>query len=398
MSGPEHVVPQARPPPAPDDWRWAALESEPASWTMPEFRQLAVNAVEAGASDITIQTDQPVTMQIAGRQMATTRRPLTGSEATTLLTSMYASASAPSLLAQLRVLDFSWEIFTARASRRRFRVNATAILARRGGNGVEVSLRAMPDRTPPPEEVGLTDELCELLSPASGLVVVAGATGQGKSTTLAALVGRHLASSRAVKIVDIQAPIEFTYSDLQTASSGSSIGQSEVGIHVETFAAGVRSALRRSPDIIVIGEVRDPETARAAIDAALTGHLVYTTLHAGDVPEIFHRLAALLSAGTGTASTASADILHTFRAGLAQRLLRSAASLGRLPVREIAVIDSDLRDTLRAAHPEQWPATIASELAEAPPGQQSRRPFTADITALCEAGQISATEAGLYLQ
>lgn len=397
MSSPECMAAQPRRPPSADDWFWAALEAEPSSWTLDDFMQLAVNAVEAGASDITFQTDQPVTLQLAGRQLAATRRPLTGAEVYRLVTGMYASASVPNLLAQLRVLDFSWEIRVARNVRRRFRVNATAILARRGGNGVEVSLRALPDVTPTPEEVGLPEELCRLLSPASGLVVVAGATGQGKSTTLAALVGRHLGAPRAVKIVDIQAPIEFTYSDLRNLESGSSIGQSEVGIHVGSFAAGVRSALRRSPDIIMIGEVRDPETARAAVDAALTGHLVYTTLHAGDVPEIFHRLVALLSAGSGTVQTATVDVLHTFRAGIAQRLLRSAAALRRRPVREIAVVDPDLRAALRSTDPERWPAVIARELDAAPPGTPGRRPFRADIAALLESGEIDAGEAGLHL-
>ena len=367
---------------------------------MDHFRQLAVNAAHHSTSDITVQTDRPVTVQIAGRQMAATRRPLTQSEVQTMLTGMYASGSAPSLLAQLRVLDFSWEVSTSRARRLRFRVNATAILARRGGNGVEISMRALPDRTPSPADVGLAEPLCEMLSPPSGLVVVAGATGQGKSTTLAALIGRHIAHARAVKIVDIQAPIEFTYSDLQTAETASSIGQSEVGIHVESFAAGVRSALRRSPDIIMIGEVRDWETARAAVDAALTGHLVLTTLHAGDVPEIFHRLAALLAAGPGTQETATVDILQTLRAGMAQRLLPTSHQLGRAPIREVVILDTELRRKLRKTHPEQWPAAMAAELAEQDPDNPPvhRRPFQADLRALQAQGMITAEQVQLHLQ
>ena len=400
MTAQPHTTPQERPPPATDDRFWPALATEPAAWTIDSFRQLAANAAHLKTSDITVQTDRPVTIQLAGRQMAATRRPLTQSEVQTLLTTMYASGSAPSLLAQLRVLDFSWEVSLGRGHRLRFRVNATAILARRGGNGVEISLRALPDRTPTPADVGLAEPLCELLSPPSGLVVVAGATGQGKSTTLAALIGRHIAHSRAVKIIDIQAPIEFTYSDLQTAETASSIGQSEVGIHVASFADGVRSALRRSPDIIMIGEVRDWETARAAVDAALTGHLVYTTLHAGDVPEIFHRLAALLAAGPGTQATATVDILQTLRAGLAQRLLTTSHKLARAPIREVVILDTELRRTLRKTHPNEWPAAMAAELnaqdASNPP--VARRPFRADLQALLDQGMITADQVQLHLQ
>ena len=398
MSRRLHIRPQVRPSPTPGSAFWPALEAEPANYNLSDFSQLAINSVAAGASDLTLQSDQPVTIQIAGRQLAAVRRPLTGTEAGQLLIGMYGASSAPNLLARRQVLDFSWEIDESRTVRRRFRVNATGILGRRDSEGVEISLRVLPDRTPTAAEVGLADETCRLLSPPSGLVIVAGATGAGKSTTLAALVRRHLASGDPVKIVDLQAPIEFTYSDLRHTSPASSIGQSEVGIHIGSFSDGVRSALRRSPDIIVIGEVRDAETARSAVDAALTGHLVYTTLHAGDVPEIFRRLQALLTAGTGTQQAAAADILHTFRAGMAQRLLRSAKTMERLPIREIVVMDSGIHGNLRSEPPESWPVVISRALDEAPTGGAGLRPFSVDAAALLAAGQVDAAEADPFLR
>ncbi len=398
MTAAVHNPPQDRPAPDAGSAFWPGLEAEPANYTLADFRQLTVNCVAAGASDITMQSEHPVTVQIAGRQVAAVRRPLTTGEASQILIGMYGSASATTLLSARQVLDFSWEIDESREVRRRFRVNATAILGRRDSQGVEVSLRVLPDTTPSPGGIGIPDDLCALLSPPNGLVVVAGATGAGKSTTLAALVHRHLVSGDAVKIVDIQAPIEFTYSDLRHVSPASSIGQSEVGTHVESFAKGVRSALRRSPDIIMIGEVRDPETARAAVDAALTGHLVYTTIHAGDVPEVLRRLQALLVAGTGTQEAAAADILHTFRAGVAQRLLRAASTLGRRPIREIAVIDSGLHRTLQAEPPETWPVVISRAIAAAPDGSAGLRPFSVDARRLVASGEINAAEAGPFLR
>ncbi len=372
--------PQRRPPPDPARDRWSALETEPAVYTPGDLRQLAVNCVAAGASDLTLQTDQPPRCQISGRRFQIGIRPLTPSEIDGLLTFVYASESASALLAARHILDFSWEVPVTRRRRQRFRVNATGILSQRGGRGTEISLRALPSVTPTLDDVGLDAALWPLLSPPDGLVIVAGATGQGKSTTLAALVRQHM-TERRVKIIDVQAPIEFNYSDLPAAArAGSSIGQSEVGMHVESFAAGVRSALRRSPDIVVIGEVRDSETARAAVDAAMTGHLVYTTLHAGDVPEIFRRLAALLAAEGGR-KAAAVDILQTFRAGVAQRLA-AASGLDRHPLREVAALVPALRSELANLPAETWPERLRRALAAATPSDTHLRPFAVDLAAL----------------
>lgn len=389
-----HFPPQDRPPPPEDGREWAALASEPAVLYPDDFRQLAVNCAAAGASDLTLQTDQPVRCRIGSALLRVFRRDLSQAEISGLLRHMYGSDAAQTLLASRRVLDFSWEIPVDRARRSRWRVNATAILSRRGGAGAELSLRSLPSATPTLEDVGLPDAVWPLLSPPSGLVIVAGATGQGKSTTLAALVRRHLTGS-PVKIVDIEAPIEFTYGDIRT-HAGSSIGQSEVGVHIPEFADGVRSALRRSPDIVMIGEVRDRETAEAAVEAALTGHLVYTTLHAGDGPEVFRRLHALLD--RRGAEAASVDILQTFRAAVAQRLLPAAGGLGRHPAREICVMDPELRELMGRAPPEKWPSLLADRLREAPASSPSLRPFARDVRDLLDAGLISAAAAQPFLR
>ena len=394
MNAVAYITPQDRPPPSGRDEFWQALDPEPPVHDLASFSQLAVNCVAAGASDLTLQTDQPVRCQVGPHQLRVTRRPYSPTEIDKLLVEAYGSAGGPTLIAARRVLDFSWQIPRGRGEFQRFRVNATGVLARRGGNGLELTFRALPAATPSLDDVGLDPELWPLLSPPSGLVVVAGATGQGKSTTLAALIRQHMTEAQ-VKIVDIQAPIEFTYSDLSPdIRNGSSLGQSEVGTHIETFAEGVRSALRRSPDIVVIGEVRDSETARAAVDAAMTGHLVYTTVHSGDVPEIFRRLQALLSGASGE-RTAATDILQTFRAGIAQRLLPSVDGLGRHPVREIAILDGDLRRRLAASDPDKWPSLIGRALHGAGGDSANLRPFGRDVRPLLAEGRISPDTAAV---
>ena len=394
MNSVAYVTPQERPPPSGEDVFWPALDPEPPVHDLASFSQLAINCVEAGASDLTLQTDQPVRCQVGPRQLRVTRRPYSPTEIDKLLVEAYGSAGGPTLIAARRVLDFSWQIPRGRGEFQRFRVNATGVLARRGGKGVEMTFRALPAATPALEDVRLDQALWPLLSPPSGLVIVAGATGQGKSTTLAALIRQHMTEAQ-VKVVDIQAPIEFTYSDLSPdVRNGSSLGQSEVGTHIETFAEGVRSALRRSPDIVVIGEVRDSETARAAVDAAMTGHLVYTTVHAGDVPEIFRRLQALLSTASGE-RTAATDILQTFRAGIAQRLLPAVDGLGRHPVREIAVLDGDLRHQLAASGPDRWPPLVGRALGEAREDSLKLKPFSRDVRSLLAEGRISRETAAV---
>ncbi|MCY4006706.1 MAG: ATPase, T2SS/T4P/T4SS family [Rhodobacteraceae bacterium] len=382
--------PQDRPRPDTTQEYWAALDPEPPLYDVAALRQFVVNAVTAGASDVTLQTDQPPRCEIAGRQFRAGRRPLTPTEMETILIALYGAASAPTLLAGRKVLDFSWSIALSRSVTQRFRVNATGILARRGGAGIEITARALPRETPTLEQVGIPPDLLPLLSPPSGMVIVAGATGQGKSTTLAAILREQFV--RRVKIVDIQAPIEFAFTDIDTATrGGSSLGQSEVGTHIESFADGVRSALRRAPDILVIGEIRDSETARAAVDAAMTGHLVYTTIHAGDVPEIFRRFQALLATESGERN-AAVDILQTFKVGVAQRLLRSAVGLNRYPVREMAVLAGDLRRTLTDSPPDQWPAISRRFLSSAEPGNPALRPYSRDLARLRADGRVSEEE------
>ncbi len=384
------TTPQDRPAPNPQSEFWPALHPEPPLFDETAVRQLVVNAVAAGASDVTLQTDQPPRCEIAGRQFRAGRRPLSPSEMDTLLIAIYGSAAAPTLLAARKILDFSWSVSTSRTVTQRFRVNATGILPGRGGTGCEITARALPQETPTLERVGIAADLLPLLSPPSGMVIVAGATGQGKSTTLAAILREQMA--RRVKIIDIQAPIEFTYSDIDSATQGStSLGQSEVGTHIESFADGVRSALRRAPDILVIGETRDSETARAAVDAAMTGHLVYTTIHAGDVPEIFRRFQALLATVSGERN-AAVDLLQTFRVGVAQRLLRSTVGLNRYPVREVAVLAGDLRRALIAAPPDEWPSIARRFLSSARPDSPALRPYSRDLDRLRVEGLVSEDE------
>jgi twitching motility protein PilT len=168
-----------------------------------------------------------------------------------------------------------------------FRVNLFRHLGRLGA-----ALRPIKSDVPALEELGLPAErLREWSSRESGLVLVTGATHSGKSTTLASCL-KWINETRQAHLVTIEDPIEYV---LRPASS--LITQREVGGDTDSFASGLRSALRQSPDIIMLGEIRDMETARVALQACETGHLVLTTLHSADVAETLERLIAMFPPG-----------------------------------------------------------------------------------------------------
>ena len=179
----------------------------------------------------------------------------------------------------VRDLDLSW----ASNDGHRFRVNLFRQLGRLGA-----ALRPIKTDILPLEQTGVpVERLKDWCSRSSGLVLVTGGTGSGKSTTLASCLN-WINQTYAKHIVSIEDPIEYLLK-----SDRSVVTQREVGSDTDSFLTGLRSALRQSPDVILIGEIRDAETARIALQAAETGHLVLSTLHCSDVTETVERLVAL---------------------------------------------------------------------------------------------------------
>ncbi|BET66159.1 type IV pilus twitching motility protein PilT [Opitutales bacterium ASA1] len=179
-----------------------------------------------------------------------------------------------------------------------FRINAFV-----DRDGPAAVVRVLPRSVPPPWQIGFPDERVwrEIVSAQQGLVIVTGVTGSGKSTTIASLLG-EINRTRPVRIVTLEDPIEYVLADDRAM-----ISQRQVGMHVASFADGLRSSLREDPDVIFVGEMRDRETAGLALTAAETGHLVFSTLHTRDTrgaltrivdlfpPERFKELCAQLS-------------------------------------------------------------------------------------------------------
>jgi twitching motility protein PilT len=229
----------------------------------------------------------------------------------------------PDLREQLAVRQRSVDFTTALYSKR-FRVN----IALAQGE-LFASLRPLPDSPPAPSEVGLTSQTIKLVtSLREGLILISGPTGSGKTTTIACLV-EAINQSHQHKIVTIEDPVEFVFSGKQ-----SEIIQREVGVDVESYSTGLREALRQNPDVIVVGEIRNAETAMVALQAAETGHLVIGSMHARSVVETVTRF-VLLAAERGPEEIRY--VLGTAMRMIAnQRLLRKRQG-GRVVVREICV-------------------------------------------------------------
>lgn len=345
-------------PPDPNAPDVTILKDEPNRFDsdLTAFDHFLVGAAMKGASDINISADLRMRVQMHGDQKLATKRRLLITEVQAMLAHLWSANDAMSLVSAGRPLDFSYEKKIDRKRSQRFRVNATGE-QRFGTNGVQITLRALPDTTPTLDDVVLEEELRDRLEPASGIIVVAGATGHGKSTTMAAMTRCHLVNrARSRKIVDLQAPIEYTFRDINTdaADVASFISQSEIGVgrNIPTFADGVRAAMRRAPAVINVGESRDRESMEACIEACLTGHLVNTTTHAGSIAEALRRMAFLFPPEEQEAR--SFDLMTSLNLIIWQRLVKTADGKGRVALREYLVFDRQVRERFLNVPPLEW--------------------------------------------
>jgi twitching motility protein PilT len=204
----------------------------------------------------------------------------------------------------------------------RFRVN----ICRQRGT-FSVVLRVVPFTIPTIASLGLPDVIKEISLEERGLILVTGITGSGKSTTLASMIGL-INEVKPCKIVTIEDPIEFLHKE-----DKASIVQREVGLDTDSFPNALRAALRQDPDIILVGEMRDPITIEIALKAAETGHLVMSTLHTPDAPKSIHRVISAFE--LSEQQTIRKRLAEALRAIISQRLLRRKDDEGRVAVVEV---------------------------------------------------------------
>jgi len=299
------------------------------------------------ASDITFQSGEPIMAECHGRLLKITNRNLTTSEVGEIINAIYGPNGTTQLLSG-KDIDTHYEFRPNRSERYRYRINGTACLVE-GYDGIQITARSIPTDPPSLDTMKLPQDIIDAMAPHQGIVYVTGATGSGKSTLLAAII-KELAEDPEShrKVLTYESPIEFVYDSIKRPTA--IISQSEIPRHLPSFAAGVRNALRRKPRLILVGEARDAETISASLEAALTGHPVYTTLHTNGVAEAIRRLVTSFPAEERHGRTI--DIIETVRLIIWQKLVPTVDGK-RVALREYLVFDETIRDQLLESEPEE---------------------------------------------
>jgi twitching motility protein PilT len=308
--------------------RVQVIHSETRAQESVQFNSWLEQLVSRNGSDLLLVPQAPASMRVEGDLVAIGDRALTGDE--------IEGAVLPALATHAReeyqrshIADSSYRI----EGLGRFRIN----LHRERGRAA-ATVRALPSKVPALEELHLPAGVGALAKLQRGLVIIGGATGSGKTTTLAALVN-EINQREARHIVTIEDPIEYEH-----MHNLSVIEQVEIGIDAPDFPTALRAALRQAPDVIVVGEMRDPETARIALSAAETGHLVFTTLHTTDAASTVSRIAD--SFPQERQHSVRAEMAMALAAILTQTLIPRRNG-GRVPAAELLIVGYGGRQHIR---------------------------------------------------
>jgi twitching motility protein PilT len=284
--------------------------------------------VSQNGSDLLLVADAPAAIRVEGSISSLGDRALSGDEIEAAMLPALA-AHAREEYQQYGIADSSYRA----EGLGRFRIN----LHRERGRAA-ATVRSLPSKVPTLDELHLPAGVGALAKLQRGLVIIGGATGSGKTTTLAALVNEiNRESSRHV--VTIEDPIEYEH-----RHNRSLVEQVEIGIDAPDFPTALRAAMRQAPDVIVVGEMRDPETARIALSAAETGHLVFTTLHTTDAASTVSRIAD--SFPQERQHSIRAEMAMALAAMLTQNLLPRRNG-GRVPAAELLIVGYGARQHIR---------------------------------------------------
>ena len=295
---------------------------------MLNIEDLIAQAQAAGASDIHLVCGLPVKCRINGTIQSLTSQPLTHEDC-----EQYAQALAGARYEEMKEIG---EIDLARSFTcgARTRIN---IFRQRGS--ASAAIRILADHIPEVEELMLPPVISQFPLYQTGIVLVTGETGSGKSTTLAALINR-INHTRNAHIITLEDPIEYVYTPDQCV-----INQREIGTDTQSYANGLRAILREDPDVILIGEMRDLDTISTALTAAETGHLVFATLHTNSAADSIDRMVSVFP--QGQQHQVLMQVSTTLRAVVSQQLLPCKNGKGRAVACEIMVANSAIRNLIR---------------------------------------------------
>jgi len=317
-------------------------------------------AVEREASDLHLRAGAPPVLRVNGTLVPLDNGQGTlNREDTEHAFHEVTSELHRAMFAEANELDFHYAL----PELARFRVNASM---QRGS--ISLAFRRIGLAIPTIDELNLPPICKSLALKPRGLILVTGPTGSGKSTTLAAMV-QHLNHSEARVIVTIEDPIEYLYQDERCV-----ITQREVGRDTQSFAGALRSALRQDVNVILVGEMRDPDTMAACLTAAETGHLVLSTLHTSSAPMTIDRIIDVFP--PHQQAQIRMQLSLTLEAVLSQTLLPRSDRDGRVPAVEVMIPNSAVRNLIREGKTHQMPNVIQTGAQE---GMQSLEQSLRDL-------------------
>jgi len=325
--------------------------------------------IDARASDLFIKARQVPFVRVDGEI-----RPV-GSEPVSLEAAVQ---MARELLGERRWAEFEedWECDTACDVEEmgRFRINAFKQTGR-----VSLSLRRIPNTVFTFEDLNLPAETLKKLCEAPrGLIIVTGTTGSGKSTTLATMIN-HINKRDARHVITIEDPVEYVFRDEKSL-----IEQREVGIDTKSFHEALKHVLRQSPDVIMIGEMRDRETMEVAVSAVETGHVVMSTLHTTNAAQTVERILNFFPAGQQEQLRMQLSLC--IRGIISQRLLRRASGTGMLPAVEVMLSSPTVRKLIAEGRLNELPGAMEAG------HQDGMQTFQQALLELYESGEISYEE------
>jgi len=316
------------------------------------MKRILHSAIANGASDILLTTGSKPTLRMNGELNSLDIEPLTAADTKRLLFSVLNSKQREQF-EEYREIDFALGINIKRTEKGktdepipyRFRING---FFQRGN--VAIAIRVIPKRIPSPEELKLPKPLLHMIEKKQGLILITGPTGHGKSTTLASLINL-INEKRACHIITVEDPIEYVHNNKKAV-----IEQREVYADTLSFSNALKYVLRQDPDVILVGEMRDPETISAALTAAETGHLVMATLHTNDAAQSIDRI--IDSFPAHQQSQIRIQLAGSLLGIVAQRLIPRRDNKGRIAAFEVMLNNSAVKNIIRESKTHLAPSII----------------------------------------
>jgi len=345
-----------------------------ADWHLVDDLLLAAH--KHGASDLIVRTGDRVRMRIHGSVVTISPDKVpqpTREQVIDMIKHLIRNVPGEEEIEAVKSRDFHYSLENVA----HFRVHVM-----RTNNNFGIVARIIPQNIPGFDELRLPPVIREICNYRNGLILMAGATGSGKSTTLAAILD-HIIEHRPVHVVTLEDPIEYRYS----INRKGTVCQRELGLDVMTYAQGLNDAMREAPDIIVAGEVRDRETIQLALQSSETGHLVMATVHATTAIGTMQRIMSAFNLNEQDAIRER--LSENLRAIIIQKLLPKKEGKGRIVVLEVMIRNSVIKHFI--LDPDRWrEIPKAMEEGSVLYGSQS---FDQHLQQLVESGQIDYDEA-----